>query len=1145
MGMITQQQLVALQSQPANIRNICILAHVDHGKTTLSDGLLASNGIISAKLSGKVRYLDSRQDEQERGITMKSSGISLFFRVLTQVTSCTTSTDARSGVQASAGAAPQMKAHDYLINLIDSPGHVDFSSEVSTASRLCDGALVLVDAVEGVLTQTHTVLRQAWLDHVKPILVINKMDRLITELKLSPREAFTHLTKLLEQANAIMATFYSENLLADDAREYDQKYKILPSSANPMPHVNEEDYWMLEERDDSDLYFAPEKGNVVFASAIDGWAFRIDQFAKIYAEKLRVKESTLMKVLWGNFYLDPKSKRVVGPKGLKGRDLKPMFVQFILENIWAVYDAVLSSNDRDKVDKIVKTLSLKVSPRDMKSKDSKYLLQTIQSQWLPLSSSILLAVVELLPSPLQAQKLRLPKVLYPQSTPPQLDSLSVPRQNIERALYACNASESAPMVAYVSKMFSVPTSMLPTHRRVQLTAEEMRERRRELIRKTQEAASAASPSTNATSNGVGPTPIQIEESGPAVLELSTSTNEAEEPSTPDTEVLIGFARVYSGTIKLGQNLLVLGPKYDPANPNSQQHRSEMTVSKLYLMMGRDLQELSEVPAGNVFGIGGLEGHLLKTGTLASHAETPSFGGLTMEHANILRVALEPAVPSELPHLVEGLKLLNQADPCVQVYVQETGEHVIVTAGELHLERCLKDLRERFARIRIQASEPIVPYRETISRFPALQLQTLPAAEVSESSSTSKEETYHTMLPTTEKLAVGTVVVTTPNKLATIRLRAFPIPQALTKFLLHESEALRKALDEEDASSEAMLESFLKKMQHIIDEAIKDGEVVPGTEGIWRNVNCTLWALGPKRIGPNMLINAVPGYQRRSWLRSFTSSSKRTVLSPSQLTSSSTTPTAPVMGKTPSNAFMEDLTQSVTSLLAVSDGQKDGQLSDPSIRDLDGSLHSGFQLSTLVGPLCGEPVVGTAFVIEECKIERPDSEEGMSSMLFSLSGQVISTMKEACRQAFLQWSPRLMLAMYSCDLQAPAEVLGKVYGVLARRRGRILAEEMKEGTPFFNIKAMIPVVESFGFSDDIRKRTSGAATPQLIFSGFEVLDQDPFWVPNTEEELEDLGEKADRDNLARKYMDGVRRRKGMFIERKIVEHAEKQRTLKKT
>jgi len=128
---------------------------------------------------------------------------------------------------------------------------------------------------------------------------------------------------------------------------------------------------------------------------------------------------------------------------------------------------------------------------------------------------------------------------------------------------------------------------------------------------------------------------------------------------------------------------------------------------------------------------------------------------------------------------------------------------------------------------------------------------------------------------------------------------------------------------------------------------------------------------------------------------------------------------------------------------------------------------------------------------------------------------------------------------------PAEVLGKVYAVINQRRGRIVSESMNEGTPFFTIVAVLPVAESFGFSDDIRKRTSGAASPQLIFQGYEMLDEDPFWVPFTEDQLEDLGELADKENVAKRYMDAVRRRKGLFVQgKKLVESAEKQKTLKR-
>jgi ribosome assembly protein 1 len=104
--------------------------------------------------------------------------------------------------------------------------------------------------------------------------------------------------------------------------------------------------------------------------------------------------------------------------------------------------------------------------------------------------------------------------------------------------------------------------------------------------------------------------------------------------------------------------------------------------------------------------------------------------------------------------------------------------------------------------------------------------------------------------------------------------------------------------------------------------------------------------------------------------------------------------------------------------------------------------------------------------------------------------------------------------------------------------------MHEGTPFFTILSVLPVVHSFGFSSEIRQRTSGAASPQLIFAGFEMLDEDPFWVPSTEEELEDLGEKGDRENVARGYVDAVRKRKGLLVQKVLVENAEKQKTLKR-
>uniref|UniRef100_A0A1A8JE88 Elongation factor-like 1 n=2 Tax=Nothobranchius kuhntae TaxID=321403 RepID=A0A1A8JE88_NOTKU len=1115
MGPTSLDKIRTLQRNPANIRNLCILAHVDHGKTTLADCLVASNGIISSRLAGKLRYLDSREDEQVRGITMKSSAISLHYN---------------NGDQ------------DYLINLIDSPGHVDFSSEVSTAVRLCDGAIVVVDAVEGVCPQTQVVLRQAWLENIKPVLLINKIDRLILELKLTSLEAFTHLQKILEQVNALTGTLFTSKVLEERAEK--QKEETQEWEASSEDQVYD---WSagLEEADDSHLYFSPDQGNVVFASAIDGWGFSIQQFASLHSQRMGIKEEVLLKTLWGDFYVNAKAKRIM--KGAQAKGKKPLFVQLVLDNIWSLYDAVVTRRDKAKVEKVVTSLGLKVMARDLSHSDPKVLLSAICRQWLPVSEAVLLMVCKKLPSPLDMASERVEKLMSVGAR--RFDSLPEQTKDLKTAFLQCSSGESAPVIIFVAKMFVVETKALPQFRHRHLNQEEIAQRR-ELARQRHAEKMIASKTGPERDKDISPSdsaPAECQPTGLSAAKMESLTLKEPEEDGEQKEVFIAFARVYSGMVKKGQRLFVLGPKYDPSQalrllPEGctashdglkVPHLSCCSMENLYLLMGRELEELEEVPAGNILGIRGLEESVLKSATLSDSPVCPPFTPLNFEATPIVRVAIEPKHPSEMPKLVRGMRLLNQADPCAEVLIQETGEHVLVTAGEVHLQRCLDDLRDRFAKVEISVSKPIIPFRETVIRPPKVDMvnEDLGRQQKVAVIHQVKEEASPARLSDTLHLGPdGLVTLTTPNRQALVSVRAGPLPPEVTGLLESSSELIRTL--------------------ELMNMSLREGrpmDVNPGTlEDIvklkdqlknlfqgrkWRNAVERIWAFGPRRYGPNILLNNIKEYSRPSvWQCLDPAGAEAAVL-----------------------------------------------------RDLDNSIISGFQLATLSGPMCEEPLMGVCFSIERWdmlssanpvappeqrdlmeeysnthEVSQSTSEEMTSGSNKAeqrfdtasadcygpVSGQLIAATKEACRHAFQAQPQRLMAAMYTCDIMATAEVLGRVYGVLGKREGRVLHEEMKEGTDMFLIKAVLPIAESFGFADEIRKRTSGLASPQLVFSHWEVISSDPYWVPTTEEEYLHFGEKADSENQALKYMNAVRRRKGLYVEEKIVEHAEKQRTLSK-
>jgi len=217
---------------------------------------VAAAGIISQKVSGDVRMADTRADEAENRTTTKSTGISICYQIPDKTL---------------ASLEGERDGNEYLINIIDTPGHVDFSAEVTTALRITDGVLVVVDCVEGICVQTETVLRQALGERIKPVLTVNKLDRCFLELQLDGEEAYQTFSRVIENANVIMATYEDKNL--------------------------------------GDVEVYPEKGTVAFSAGLHGWGFTLSSFAKMYASKFGVDETRLTSKLWGENFFDPATKK--------------------------------------------------------------------------------------------------------------------------------------------------------------------------------------------------------------------------------------------------------------------------------------------------------------------------------------------------------------------------------------------------------------------------------------------------------------------------------------------------------------------------------------------------------------------------------------------------------------------------------------------------------------------------------------------------------------------------------------------------------------------------------------------------------------------------------------------------------------------
>merc|ERR1719198_562612 len=444
--------------------------------------------------------------------------------------------------------------------------------------------------------------------------------------------------------------------------------------------------------------------------------------------------------------------------------------------------------------------------------------------------------------------------------------------------------------------------------------------------------------------------------------------------TSDKGRFYAFGRVFSGTIATGQRVKIQGPHY---KPGSKKDLHTKNIQRTVLMMGRTVEQIADVPCGNTVALVGVDQYILKSGTLTTIDTAHNITAMKYSVSPVVKVAVKPKDGKDLPKLVEGLKKLSKSDPLVVCTTEESGEHVIAGCGELHVEICLKDLKDEYAQCDFVVSDPVVSYRETVNETSSV-----------------------------------TCLAKSPNKHNRIYLTAEPM-----------SDELCKCIEEGPAGPKADPKEKARALREKYD---------------WdENHARKIWCWGPETDGANVVVDTTVAIQ-----------------------------------------YLNEIKEHV---------------------------NSAFQWTTKEGPLFEENMRGIRYNLMDVTLHADSIHRG--------AGQIMPPTRRCCFAAEMTAKPTLQEPVFLVEITCPQEAMSGVYNCMNLRRGCVFEENQREGTPLVQVKAHLPVAESFGFVAALRQATSGQAFPQCVFDHWENLQ----------------GSAMDKGGKMEELVLSIRKRKNLKVE----------------